>query len=62
MGISNLSLFLSHDYHHAYSLQLTNGKDGIKHHYLESIEEAYYLVEVMVFVSVLVVLAFSWRE
>jgi hypothetical protein len=51
MGISNLSLSLSHDYHHAYSLQLTKGKDGIKHHFLESIEEAYYLVEVMVFVS-----------
>jgi hypothetical protein len=52
MEISSLSLSLSHDYHHAYSLQLTNGKDGIKHHFLESIKEAYYLVERMVFVSV----------
>jgi hypothetical protein len=52
MGISNLSLSLSHDYHHAYSLQLTNGKDGIKHHFLDSIEEAYCLVERMAFVSV----------
>jgi hypothetical protein len=52
MGISNLSLSLSHDYHHAYSLQLTNGKDGIKHQFLESIEEAYYSVERKVFMSV----------
>jgi hypothetical protein len=29
-----------------------NRKDGSKNHYWESIEEAYYLVEVMVFVSV----------
>jgi hypothetical protein len=28
----SLSLSLSHEYHHAYSHQLTNGKDGIKHH------------------------------
>jgi hypothetical protein len=50
MGISNLSLSLSHEYHHAYSLQLTNGKDGSKQHSLESIEEAYYLAEEMMFV------------
>jgi hypothetical protein len=49
----NLSLFLSHEYHHPDSLQLTNGKDGSKQHFLESIEEAYYLVEVMLFVSFL---------
>jgi hypothetical protein len=29
-----------------------NGKDGTKQHFLESIEEAYYLVEVMLFSSV----------
>jgi hypothetical protein len=29
-----------------------NGKDGTKQHYLESLEEAYYLVEVMLFSSV----------
>jgi hypothetical protein len=52
MGISNLSLSLSHEYHHPDSLQLTNGKDGSNQHLLESIEEAYYLVEVMLFVSV----------
>jgi hypothetical protein len=48
----NLSLSLSHEYHHPDSLQLTNRKDGSKNHNWESIEEAYYLVEVMVFVSV----------
>jgi hypothetical protein len=48
----NLSLSLPHEYHHPDSLQLTNRKDGSKNHYWESIEEAYYLVEVMVFVSV----------
>jgi hypothetical protein len=40
MGISNLSLSLSHEYHHPHSLQLTNGKEGSKQHFLESIEEA----------------------
>jgi hypothetical protein len=52
MEISNLSLSLSHDYHHAYSLELTNGKEGSKQHSLRSTEEAYYLVEGMMFVSV----------
>jgi hypothetical protein len=52
MEISNLSLSLSHDYHHAYSLELTNGKEGSKQHSLCSTEEAYYLVEGMMFVSV----------
>jgi hypothetical protein len=34
MGISNLSLYLSHEYHHPYSLQLTKGwKDGTKQHF-----------------------------
>jgi hypothetical protein len=33
------------------SLQFTNGKDGSKRHFLESKEEAYYLVEVILFVS-----------
>jgi hypothetical protein len=32
-GISNLSLFLSHEYHQADSDQLTNGKDGRKQHF-----------------------------
>jgi hypothetical protein len=50
MGISNLSLFLSHEYHHPDSLQLTNGKDRSKQHPLWSIEKAYYLVEGMMFV------------
>jgi hypothetical protein len=44
MRISNLSLSLSHEYHHPASLQLTKGKGGSKHHFLESIEKAYYLV------------------
>jgi hypothetical protein len=49
----NLSLSLSHEYHHPDSLQLTDGKDdGSKQHFWEGIEEAYYLVEVMRFVSV----------
>jgi hypothetical protein len=39
------------EYQHPDSLQLTNGKDGSKNHYSERIEEVYYLVEVMVFVS-----------
>jgi hypothetical protein len=52
MGISNLSLSLSHEYHHLDSLQLMNGKDGIKHHFLESIEKAYYIVKKMLFVLV----------
>jgi hypothetical protein len=47
----NLSIFLSHEYHHAYSLQLRNRKEGSKQHFLGSIEEAYYLVEDMLFVS-----------
>jgi hypothetical protein len=34
------------------SLQLTNWKGGSKHHFFESVKEAYYRVEVMVFVSV----------
>jgi hypothetical protein len=29
-----------------------NGKDGIKHHFLESIEKAYYIVKKMLFVLV----------
>jgi hypothetical protein len=33
MGISNLSLSLSNEYHHRDSLQLANGKDGSKNHY-----------------------------
>jgi hypothetical protein len=37
MGISNLSLSQSHEYHHPDSLQLTNGKDGSKQHFLGSI-------------------------
>jgi hypothetical protein len=45
MGISNLSLSLSHEYHHPDSIKFTNGKDGRKQHFGESIEEAYYLVE-----------------
>jgi hypothetical protein len=61
MGISNLSLSLSHEYHHAYSLQLTNGKDGSKQH-LESIEEAYYLAEEMMFVSVFPRRFGVWRQ
>jgi hypothetical protein len=51
MGISNLSLSLSHEYHHQDSLELTKRKDGSKRHFLESIDEAYYLVEVMLFLS-----------
>jgi hypothetical protein len=51
MEISNLSFSLSHEYHHPDSLQLTNGKEGNKHHFLESIEEAYHLVEIMLFLS-----------
>jgi hypothetical protein len=58
----NLSLSLSHEYHHQDSLELTNRKDGSKYHFLECIEEAYYLVEVMLLclsllVVVIVVLA-----
>jgi hypothetical protein len=41
--ISNLSLSLSHEYIHPGSLQLTNGKEGSTQHFLESMEEAYYL-------------------
>jgi hypothetical protein len=52
MEISNLSLSQSHEYHHPDSLQLTNSKEGNKHHFLGSIEETNYLVERMVFVSV----------
>jgi hypothetical protein len=51
MGMRNLSFSLSHHYHHADSLQLANGKDRSTHHFLESTEEAYYLVEVMLFLS-----------
>jgi hypothetical protein len=47
----NPSLSLSNKQHHPDSLQLTKGKGGSKHHFLGSIEEAYYLVEVMLFVS-----------
>jgi hypothetical protein len=32
-GISNFSLSLSHEYHQADSLQLTDGKDGSKQHF-----------------------------
>jgi hypothetical protein len=32
----NLSLLLSYEYHHPYSLQLTNGKEGSKQHFWES--------------------------
>jgi hypothetical protein len=35
MEISNLSLSLSHEYHHPNSLELTNGKDGTKQHVRE---------------------------
>jgi hypothetical protein len=52
MGKSNLALSLSHEYHHPDSLHLTKGKDRHKQHFLENIEEAYYLVERMLFVSV----------
>jgi hypothetical protein len=52
MGISTLSLSLSHDYHHLDSLQLANGKDGTKQHFWDGIEEAYYAVKEMLFVSV----------
>jgi hypothetical protein len=57
----NPSCSLSHEYHHPDSLQLTNGKDGSKNHYSERIEEAYYLVEVMVFVSVFPRSSFGFR-
>jgi hypothetical protein len=36
--ISNLSLSLSHEYHHPDSLRLTNGKEGSKQHFLETTE------------------------
>jgi hypothetical protein len=64
MGISNLSLSLSHEYHHSLSdsLQLTNGKDRSKQHSLCSIEEAYYLVEGMMFVSALPLRPFGVKE
>jgi hypothetical protein len=52
MGISNRSFSLSHEYHHRDSLRLTNGKDRSKQHSLCSVEEAYYLVEGMLFVSI----------
>jgi hypothetical protein len=54
MEINNRSLSLSHEYHHPGSLQLTNGKDGINQYFWESIEAACYLVEAMLFVSVIV--------
>jgi hypothetical protein len=38
MGISNLSLSLSHEYHHGDSLQLMNGKDGTKQHSGERVQ------------------------
>jgi hypothetical protein len=48
---SKLSLSQSHDYHHLDSLQLMDRKEGSKQHFLESTEEAYYLVVVMPSVS-----------
>jgi hypothetical protein len=35
MGISNLSLSLSHEYNHPDSLQCMHGKEGSKQHFLE---------------------------
>jgi hypothetical protein len=36
MRVSNLSLSLSHKYHHADALQLMNGKEGSKQHFWEN--------------------------
>jgi hypothetical protein len=62
MGISNLSLSLSHEYHQTDSLQLTNKKEGSKQHFKEIIEEGYSLVEEMLFVSVYPCCRFGAKE
>ena len=51
MAISSLSLSPLNEYHRPYLLLLVNGNDGIKQHFFCSIEEAYYLVEEMLFLS-----------
>ena len=52
MGISSPSLSLLNEYHCPYLLLLVNGNDGIKQHFFCSIEEAYYLVVEVLFVSI----------
>ena len=53
MAISSLSLSLLNEYHRPDILLLENRNDGIKQHFFCSIEEAYYLVEEMLFVSLI---------
>ena len=53
MGISSPSLSLLNECHRPDLLLLANGNDGIKQHFFCSIEEAYYLVKEMLFVSVI---------
>jgi hypothetical protein len=55
MGFHTVKLWQNITFHHRNHMNIIilthNGKEGSKQHFLESIEEAYYLVEVMLFSS-----------